>query len=530
MIFSKKNSPSVILILFFLNCSYLIGQQTFSKVYDLEVGLDNRSRFLHIENESFLVASGHSGDSAVVSALTRFDFKGKIVDLNSYLDFVINGSRTILPAENGIEIAGYRWSKDKTGARGLQLIKVNNDLDFEEQVLIHYEKSRTTNLPGILDLNDSLKVVYGSFILSGPGVDGGVYIGLLDKHTDSIHTEIIFKGEGENEFAEFNVYDLQETKDGNMLFIAEADPPGVGPGNGSNIEIIKFNWEGEILKKITFNKNGVNKALTQDKEGSIYFYNKFLPFFIDSTVNFPDQSGGIIKLNAEMDSVEWSMNIEDFYTGIYNRSYTIYGISDLEDGNLLAAGKVFGQIGDCQDIIECLETVGFLCKFTKSGEILWMREYGIPIPEEYVDLSLVGVLQSGILRDCKEMEGGRLLCIGQSAYAKPDISFYNELWLLMLDENGCLEPDCEATNILSSSSTAVSLQAGTIYPNPVSDILYVTDVSYDQYKIHDLMGRLVQQGEFTTEIVLSEQLSSGMYVLQLKKDGRLISVFKFMKE
>jgi len=100
---------------------------------------------------------------------------------------------------------------------------------------------------------------------------------------------------------------------------------------------------------------------------------------------------------------------------------------------------------------------------------------------------------------------------------------------LMLDENGCLAPDCEATNILSSTSTAVSLQAGTIYPNPVSDILHVTDVSYDEYKIHDLMGRLVQQGEFTTAIALSEQLSSGMYVLQLKKDGRLISVFKFMK-
>ena len=127
------------------------------------------------------------------------------------------------------------------------------------------------------------------------------------------------------------------------------------------------------------------------------------------------------------------------------------------------------------------------------------------------------------------MEDGRLLCMGQNAYAKPDISFYNELWILMLDENGCLEPDCEATNILSSTSTAVSLQAGTIYPNPVSDILYVTDVSYDQYKIHDLMGRLIQQGEFTTEIALSDQLSSGMYILQLKKNGRLISVFKFMR-
>jgi hypothetical protein len=52
---------------------------------------------------------------------------------------------------------------------------------------------------------------------------------------------------------------------------------------------------------------------------------------------------------------------------------------------------------------------------------------------------------------------------------------------------------------------------------------------FDTYKIYDLMGRLVQEGEYSPTIDLSGIEASGMYVLQLKEEGKLKSVFSVIK-
>ena len=162
------------------------AQITYSQVYDLGVGNDNRAAFFFVEDNSFVVATTHSGDTSVVSALTRFDFAGKIIDQNSYADYVFGKSKTVVQTENGFEIAGHRWSLDDNRSRGLELVKVNKNLDFLDQKLIHYEINRTTNRPGILDIDEGSKVVYGSFIRTGYSSGGGAYLGLLDQETDSI--------------------------------------------------------------------------------------------------------------------------------------------------------------------------------------------------------------------------------------------------------------------------------------------------------------------------------------------------------
>ena len=501
------------------------AQNTFSKVYDLGVGLDNRAQYFFLEDNSFVVATTHSGDTSVVSAFTRFDFLGNIVDQNSYADYVFGKSRSVVRTDDGFEIAGHTWGLDENDARGLELVKLNDDLDFLDRVLIDYEISRNTNLPGIFDIDQDSKVVYGSFINTSPTVDSGAYIALLDQETDSILSEVIFKGTGANAYGDFRVFDIQKTLDGNMLFIVEVDLPGAG----NHFEIVKFNWEGEVLKKIQSRDDGDNQAIIQDDEGDIYFYNRRTPFQID-TVDFwgSNNSGGIVKLNADMDSVLWSFSIEENDMISDGRGHTLYGIKQLSDGNLLALGIV-GHTTIENEIVNIV-SIGFVCKFTKEGEVLWVREYGIPIPEEYLSLSNYGVLGSSRIDDCKELDDGRILCIGENAYAKPELSFYRELWILMLDENGCIELDCDPTTILTSTSSSVDLQQGEIYPNPVSDVLHIADVSFDRYKIYDLVGRLVQEGNFTTKIQVSDQIASGMYVLQLKEGGKLKSVFKFFRQ
>ena len=532
LIFKLICENAIICLVWVMAISVTQAQQTYSKVFDLEIGSGNRDRCFFIEENSYVVATTHSGDTSVVSALTRFDFSGDILDQNTYSDFVISRSRSVVQTQEGFDVSGYRWSLDENRSRGLQLIKVNDHLDFIEQKLIDYEIERNTNLPGILELNSNQKVVFGSFIDTGPGVDSGAILALLDSETDTIQSKIIFKSEVGNPYVDFSIFDLHETSDGNMVFVAETDKSGNMGENGKMFQIIEFNWDGDIEKRISANlSSSISEALEQDEEGGLYFFSKRTPFLIDSTLSFQNNTGGLVKVNQEMDSVEWSFSIADFNTGSYSRVYTIYGIQYLKDGNLLAVGKAGGQFSECEDLNECIGRIGFMCKFSKEGEVLWMREHGILIPEEYVDFSnFTGLLGASRIRDCKEMEDGRLLCMGINAYRKPEESDYNELWMLMLDEDGCLSPGCGVTNIVTSTSPSSLTQEGSFYPNPTQDRLFVTNVSFDEYKIYDLMGRLILHGDFVSEIHLRGQMSSGMYVLQLKEKGRLKSVFKFLKE
>ena len=524
MLFRKRKYWFILLTWHLLFCSTQ-AQLTFSKTYHLEVGNDNRASFFLLEDNSFVVATTHDGDMEVISALTRFNYDGEIIDQNSYSDYVFGLSRSVVKTKNGFDIAGHRWSKDENLARGLELVKVNNELDFIERKLLFYQEERSTNLPGIVDLSDNLKLVYGSFVKLPSGADAGGYIGILDKVDDSIKKEIIFRGPEKYPYIEYDIFDVQNTRDSNLLFIAETRQRDESvTGRGSYFEIVKFNHEGGIINRIKAKLESDKSTLLEGHDGGLYFYNRRTPFLLDTILPFADGAGGLVKLNAKMDSVLWSFQIEHRDGIDEERGHTIFGITQTKDGYFLACGEV-GLVVDNNG-----ESIGFLCKFTKDGEILWVREYGIPIPDEYVALENTGVLGTGHLEDCKELEDGRILCMGEHAYAKPETSFYRELWILMLDENGCLTPDCDPTLVLTDTYEVETFREGNIYPNPVSDILHISEVVFDTYKIYDLMGRLVQEGNFTMKIQVSDQIASGMYVLQLKEEGKLKSVFKFFRQ
>ncbi len=63
-----------------------------------------------------------------------------------------------------------------------------------------------------------------------------------------------------------------------------------------------------------------------------------------------------------------------------------------------------------------------------------------------------------------------------------------------------------------------------IYPNPVSNILHIeSDIDGGQLNIYDLMGRMVYQSEYQTEIPVS-QLNDGLYFLSITtSEGQVIN-------
>ena len=185
--------------------------------------------------------------------------------------------------------------------------------------------------------------------------------------------------------------------------------------------------------------------------------------------------------------------------------------------------------GNAVGVLNGISSSGaFLCKFTPDGEIVWLRVYRPELEESLQSINQGRTHIPTFMGHCAELPDGRILCSSTSRYRLPDNPIHSEVWLLMLDDQGCLFPDCEESTIITSASSTLPTQEGNIYPNPVDDVLNLSEVSFDEYLIYDMIGRLKQTGTYSPEVNVQD-LSDGMYVLQVKEKGRLKSIFKFVK-
>ncbi len=89
-----------------------------------------------------------------------------------------------------------------------------------------------------------------------------------------------------------------------------------------------------------------------------------------------------------------------------------------------------------------------------------------------------------------------------------------------------IRPVVGASYFIGVEENGPSTGSGTfvVYPNPVSNILHIEgDIDGGQLSIYDLMGRIVYQSEYHTEIPVS-QLNDGLYFLSITtNDGQVIN-------
>ena len=89
-----------------------------------------------------------------------------------------------------------------------------------------------------------------------------------------------------------------------------------------------------------------------------------------------------------------------------------------------------------------------------------------------------------------------------------------------------IRPVVGASYFIGVEENGPSTDSGTfvVYPNPVSNILHIEgDIDGGQLSIYDLMGRMVYQSEYQTEIPVS-QLNDGLYFLNITtNEGQVIN-------
>lgn len=179
------------------------------------------------------------------------------------------------------------------------------------------------------------------------------------------------------------------------------------------------------------------------------------------------------------------------------------------DGNIVAVGTYdWGFIGEPL-------TFGIISKIDLDGNLIWHRRHYFA--------------QNGdnLLFDLDLLPNGGLLCTGYTFLIENigDPVTAKEAWLLALDEEGCLVPDCE--NLIYSVSEEEPL-AFSVYPNPVAQDLNIA-LAHNKgnaevlIQIHDLQGRLItskniniNEGTITYD---ASFLTPGNYILSLTVDG-----------
>ena len=170
---------------------------------------------------------------------------------------------------------------------------------------------------------------------------------------------------------------------------------------------------------------------------------------------------------------------------------------------------------------------GRIIKLSPQGDSIWNREY------EY--LTTAGA-RNQIYDAASTPDGGFLIC-GQSTGSGSGAS--QQGWLLKLDEHGCLVPGCH-TPLVVLPFSAKGLISLSVYPNPTSDYLNIHYQSLETgveltFSILDMQGRVIRRYESSdiadkTYILPTFDLMTGLYILEVFRDGDLVATEKFIKK
>lgn len=221
----------------------------------------------------------------------------------------------------------------------------------------------------------------------------------------------------------------------------------------SNGAIIDFRWspsDHQMSNLLTYAKNVI-----KDNEGNWILLAHQLINYPDSCLNCAVQIPYISSVTANFDSILWVTRFFDI-PHIVGPNYHVYALTQVEDG-YIGAGELLKNLNGHP-------ISGTLFKAGLNGDSLWMKHY-IPLNWEN---SRVRVAR---LYDIKTTPEGTIIAAGE-VYDDSLKGLFP--WILHLDSDGCLVPGCNTvSSVTTPSETSWTDSKFVMYPNPVSDMLYI---------------------------------------------------------
>ena len=173
---------------------------------------------------------------------------------------------------------------------------------------------------------------------------------------------------------------------------------------------------------------------------------------------------------------------------------------------------------------------GFVARVSPDLEYKWKRYYFDSTAEA----------NYSFLYDGTELPNGDLAMCGE-LFGK-----HHDLWVLKVDSNGCILPNCSVTDTsfiwtaVENHGTKENISNLRLYPNPTSGKLVIDlaealhSEGIFRFKVIDMQARVYYQGDIqglTTQHTIDVQnLGAGMYILELSdREGKVLRQ-KFLKE
>ncbi len=224
--------------------------------------------------------------------------------------------------------------------------------------------------------------------------------------------------------------------------------------------------------------------------------------------------------------------VDEIKFGRFGETKEVNAAKILSNGSIVTAG-MHNQL---ETVFEPPPlTRGYLFKVDQNLDSVWFRTYWHP--EEF---TFWGSCQ---IMDFDTVEGGGFVCTGIVTRASQQDQ--DELWLMRLDEFGCLEPGCQNVNV---SEIVIGFENSMkVFPNPVRDHATVqfeisnpailqNNFSKTQLIVTDISGREVERinlpsfgSSYQLELNTS-QYAAGLYQVHWVSGGTWLDTMELVKE
>lgn len=277
------------------------------------------------------------------------------------------------------------------------------------------------------------------------------------------------------------------------------------PGVDSDIWLVEFNPEGEIVWQETYGGSNMDKAwkiLVTPDNGILA---GGFAGSEDGNINIPnDEFGGlefwVLKLDAER-NIEWQHK----HGG--NGNDNLFNMTIDQDGYVLTGATNSTDLGEGADFKGVFDQL--IMKVNVDGELQWMKTMG-GSDNESAEAILIN-------------EDGSYIVAGYTSSQDGDVTnFYGlgDVWIIKL----------EAEEVMSLNNS--NLSSIKVYPNPAQDFINISnDKEISNITIFDLAGKKVY-----TKSIKNKQaqiniahLSAGIYILKASVNGEQ-KTFKIVKK
>lgn len=431
---------SLVTICFYLALSALSAQPTYSKVYDLHPGQNDRLRDMALSHNEVVLVAEHACFvdtflNASCTSINRFQLNNGKHLKTVLLDSVFpEGNERLLLYDDTYFLSGHLHSEWEE--RATLIYAFDDTLGLKNLHHINTILPGFNNNEGLIAIDTQL-YLYGYNLAPGGNSSKG-YISKIDLASMNVLWEKLIPSQHQaNSF-----HHLQKGPNGDLVLMNEY-------GGLDGLELIQLDTSASINNIFSFDDaaGDLYARCLANSTGDYYFASALEPGTI-----FPSTGGRFNKLDQDFSTLDWSVLLPISYPE-NPRIYKVFDIIEASNGDIVVCGYVWDAY-DGTLIGNHGTWNGFISRLTTEGELVWHHIY--KHPNNIAPLSETGRYRPSICRKIQETPEGGFIVAGDIWYNTTQLFALEDntiplrrVWLLAVDENGCLEnEECEEIIVL----------------------------------------------------------------------------------